>query len=92
MEHTDTDDLNAELGRRNESARQWLITWLENRDHFLDQVKIDDIAAALETIAAELRLEARQQPSPASAGLALAADVLDDSAEGVRGGDALPGD
>ena len=90
VEHTDTDDLSAELGRRNESTRQWLITWLEGRDNFLDEIKIDDIAAALEAVAAELRLEAKQ-PSPASAGLALAADVLDDSAEGVRVGDALPG-
>jgi hypothetical protein len=90
VEHTDNDDLSAELERRNESARQWLINWLESRDHFLDQIKIDDIAAALEAVAAELRLEAKQR-SPASAGLALAADVLDDSAEGVRVGDALPG-
>ena len=86
-------DLPEELGsRRQHEALQWLVDWLKRRDDVLDQIKVDDIAAALETIAAELRKEAAQQPSSASAGLTLAAAVLDDSAEGVRVGDELTAD
>ena len=82
-------ELAEELGsRRQDEALRWLVDWLKRRDDVLDQIKIDDIASALEAIAAELRREAAQ-PSSSSAGLTLAATVLDDSAEGVRVGDEL---
>ena len=82
-------ELRGELGSRpQDDALTWLVDWLQRRDDLFDKIKIDDIAAALETIAAELRNEA-QHASSASAGLTLAATVLDDSADGVRVGDEL---
>ena len=65
------DELTAamECGSQQQALRR-LIRWLERRDDILDQIKIDDIALALETIAAELGRESTQQ-SPNSRGLAL---------------------
>ncbi len=83
-------ELREELGSRPQGdALTWLIDWLQRRDDLFDKIKIDDVAGALEAVATELRREAEQQPSSASAGLTLAATVLDDSADGVRVGDEL---
>ncbi|HEY5978468.1 MAG TPA: hypothetical protein VIT41_02430 [Microlunatus sp.] len=83
-------EVTAELDSRpRDEALHWLVDWLNRRDNILDQIKVDDIASALETIAAELRKEAAEQSSTESAGLELAATVLADSAEGVRVGDEL---
>ena len=84
--HT-SDELAEAVGCRSRTeALSWLISWLERRDDIFEKIKIDDISATLETIAAELRREA-EQASPNSSGLVLAATVLTDTAEDVRAGD-----
>jgi hypothetical protein len=70
-------------------ALAWFSDWLERRDHATDEISNEDLAVALETLAAELRGESREVGDARSSGLDLAASFLTDSASGVRRGDAL---
>ena len=68
-----------------------LTRWLARRDQVADQVASDELA--LDTLAADFRTEiARETSSPSTQGLAVAAVVLTDTADGVRAGDTLGGD
>ena len=66
-------------------ALSWFRDWLERRDAISHQVTTDDLATALEALAAELRAEAGRVTAQTS-GLDLAATVLVDSAHDVRAG------
>jgi hypothetical protein len=63
---------------------------LGRRDRILDEIVVDELASALEMLAAELLREvAAEQDSPRAAGLIVAAAVLSDSAAGLRVGDKI---
>ena len=66
-------------------ALSWFSAWLERRDAISHQVTTDDLATALEALAAELRAEASRVTAQ-TPGLDLAASVLVDSAHDVRAG------
>lgn len=68
-------------------ALAWFTDWLARRDSLQDEVSLDDLATALETLAREIRGEADLIPGDRTTGLQLAASVLTDSAQGVRVGD-----
>ena len=70
----------------------WFTDWLERRDQAADEISNEDLAVALETLAAELRGESIVVGDVRSSGLDLAASFLTDSAGGVRRGDALSDD
>lgn len=67
----------------------YFVDWLHRRDKVSDQIATDDFATGLYTLAAELRIEAAGGSSSQSRGLAVAAAVLSDTADGVRVGDKL---
>lgn len=70
-------------------ALAWFTDWLARRDSLQDQISLEDLASALETLARELRGEAELVPDARTEGLEVAATVLTDSAQGVRVGDRL---
>ncbi len=58
----------------------------------VDEIVTDEIMAALESVAAELRREADAEPeSPRASGLRRAATVLTDTAAGLRAGQSTTG-
>ena len=59
-----------------EEALTSLPQWLDRRDQVTNQVASDELAAALDTLAAEFRTEIAQDASPRTHGLAVAAAVL----------------
>lgn len=68
-------------------ALAWFTDWLARRDSLQDEVSLEDLATALETLAREIRGEAELAPGNRTEGLQVAASVLIDSAHGVRVGD-----
>ncbi len=66
-------------------ALRWFGDWLDRRDAIAQEVTTDDLATALEALAAELRAEASRVTAQ-TPGLDLAASVLVDSAHDVRAG------
>ena len=76
---------NAMRQHSGEEALSSLTQWLDHRDQVADQLASDDLATALDTLAADFRLETTQDPSLRTPGLAVAAAVLTDTADEVRG-------
>jgi hypothetical protein len=76
-----TDDFASSMAKKSyDEALQWFTDWLRRRDQIGAQLSKDDLAAALEALASELRHEASENPNGRSAGLQVAASVLTDSA------------
>ena len=75
---------NAMRHRSGEEALSSLTHWLDHRDEVTDQLASDDLATALDTLAADFRTETAQDPSVRTPGLAVAAAVLTDTADEVR--------
>ncbi len=67
----------------------WFADWLDRRDAYTADVATEQLAEALEALAAELRGEATHESTARTRGLLLAAAVLIDTAGGVRVGDLL---
>ena len=85
------EELTISMAERSHSdALLWFTAWLARRDHIADQLTNEDLATALETLAAELRQEAESTPGGRCAGLAVAASHLTDSAHATRIGDPTP--
>jgi hypothetical protein len=79
------EELTAALSVRSTAeALVWFADWLSRRDSAQAELTADDLATALETLAAELRGEARTISNSRTAGLRLAAGYLTDSAHDVR--------
>ena len=76
---------NAMRQHSGEEALSSLTQWLDHRDQVADQLASDDLATALDTLAADFRTETAQDPSLRTPGLAVAAAVLTDTADEVRG-------
>jgi hypothetical protein len=85
--HLETaEELTAAMGVRSSAdALVWFADWLTRRDSAQAELTADDLATALETLAAELRGEAHTVSNHRTAGLRLAAGYLTDSAHDVRG-------
>ena len=71
---------------------RWFVDWLQRRDALSAAIAADDLAAALESVATELRREAREEATVRTSGLIIAATVLVDTAGSVRVGEQLIGD
>ena len=76
--------------RSHADAVRWFTAWLARRDQISSQLTNEDLATALETLAAELRHEASSTPGGRTAGLDVAASHLSDSAHATRTGDPTP--
>ena len=72
-----------------EEALTCFTDWLDRRDHVTDLVATDQLAAALDTLADEIRTENAAGLSPRTQGLVVAAAVLGDTAYDVRAGERL---
>ena len=84
------EELTSAMSTRSRAdALVWFTDWLARRDSLQDEISVDQLATALETLAQEIRGEADQATSSRTPGLQLAATVLTDSAQGVRLGDRL---
>lgn len=82
------EELTVSMAERSHTdALLWFTAWLARRDQISDQLTNEDLAAALETLAAELRHEATSIPGGRTAGLDIAASHLSDSAQATRAGD-----
>jgi hypothetical protein len=76
---------NAMRQHSGEEALLSLTQWLHHRDEVADQLAADDLATTLDTLAADFRTETAQDPSLRTPGLTVAAAVLNDTADEIRG-------